>query len=59
MASEPMWATPHVLAGLAYVNLGNQSSPRDELAKAKGLVPSGYEYEQDYAVHLQHLEEAV
>jgi hypothetical protein len=59
MTSDPMWATPHVLAGLAYINLGNQGAAKTELAKAKGLVPSGYEYEQDYSVHLQHLEEAI
>ncbi len=59
MRSEPLWATPHVLAGLAYVNLGNQGAAKTELAKAKSLVPSGYEYEQDYVVHFQDLAEAI
>jgi hypothetical protein len=58
-ASDPMWATPHILAALAFVNLGDQSSAKIENRKARELVPEGYEFEAEYAPHLQHLEEAI
>jgi hypothetical protein len=59
MTSDPLWATPHVLAGLCYVNLGNQEAAKSELQKAQALVPTGSEYEQDYTPHLRNLEEAI
>jgi hypothetical protein len=59
MTSDPLWATPHVLAGLCYVNLGNQEAAKSELQKAQTLVPTGSEYEQDYTPHLRNLEEAI
>jgi hypothetical protein len=59
MTSDPLWATPHVLAGLCYVNLGNQEAAKTELQKSRSLVPAGYEYEQDYTPHLRNLEEAI
>jgi len=59
MITDPYWAAPHVLAGIAYVNLGKLDAAKVELRKARELVPSGYEFENDYASHLQHLEEVI
>jgi hypothetical protein len=59
MANEPQWATPHVEAAFAYINLGNLDAAKAELKKARDLAPAGYEYEEDYAPHFQHLEEAI
>jgi hypothetical protein len=59
IADEPYWATPHILAGIAYVNLGNLNAAKSELKKARLLTPPGYEFEYDYAPHLQHLEEVI
>jgi Flp pilus assembly protein TadD len=59
MTSDPLWATPHILAGLSYTQLGNQEAAKTELQKARSLVPAGYEYEQDYVPHLQDLDEAI
>lgn len=59
MAEEPQWASPHVLAAFAYINPRNLDAAKAELKRAKDLAPPGYEYEQDYAPHFQHLEEAI
>ena len=59
IAPEPMWATPHILAALADINLGNQDAAKAEDQEARELVPSGYEFEKDYAPHFDHLEEAI
>ena len=56
---EPQWASPHVLSGLAYLNLGKIEAAKAELKAARNLVPPGYEYESDYEVHFRHLEDAI
>jgi len=59
MASDPLWATPHILAGFAYISVGNLDGAKAELRKAKALVPPGYEFEHEYAAHFQRLEESI
>jgi len=59
IASDPQWATPHILAGLAYVNIGDLAAAKGELHKAQALIPSGYEYEDSYIPHLANLKEAI
>ena len=59
MQAEPLWATPHILAGFAYLNLGELDAAKTELKKAKGLAPPGYEFEEDYKPHFERLEEGI
>ncbi|MGA8811727.1 MAG: hypothetical protein WB523_04180 [Candidatus Sulfotelmatobacter sp.] len=59
IASDPQWATPHILAGLAYVNIGDLDAARNELRKAQALVPTGYEFENTYIPHLTNLKGAI
>jgi hypothetical protein len=57
--AEPQWATPHIEAAFAYLDMGNIAAAKAELQAAKNLLPRGYEYEEEYLPHLQHLEEAI
>jgi len=57
--ADPQWATPHIEAAFALLNMGNIEGAKAEFKAAKKLVPSGYEFEDEYAPHFKHLEEVI